>query len=412
MHPDAYWPMAPEMAPEDVLEAPLEPDLDAWTTSRISCNRGLARVDLSYSRTTNAWITAWAKWARTSLCRKLPHHFRLELDLSCNRISCEGAEALAWLLQQMSMECSTLKLYKNDVADRGAVALAAVIRNGTLRELHLSHNRIGAAGARALLQACAEKYPIAGAPLWLRLEANVIPGVDLDAWEANLLPLRRDKNCNMPFICQAPYGVGCNSSRCSQAKGHYAPVVHVPWIVRQRHDLPLSSSQTSMLALPSSRGSLRSGSRPRSRVRFQDEEEEGNITPPPPPPGRPRPRAPEPPAPEPPASLRTKEERLRIQIANDGSAQCIVLAAVQSPPEGWEDDGFLFASKGIEVEVLLVGSDENAEWVWAKNHVTDKSGWISLHNLELPEKRKSRDLWQPNQLLYRAMQQITEQVEV
>jgi len=399
MDPDSVrGPMSDEAVPEVAPEVPLRiawpPDLkpefwglldEEWGLSKMTHEQGIVRINLQGSRLTDSLVAAWVKWVKTNLRDKISNHTKLELDVSNNLITCKGAEALVFLLQDMP--CYLLKLFKNDISDRGAMAFATLLRQGELRELHVSHNKIGIAGARALLEAAAEAYPINGVPLWLRLEANMISYVDLAAWEKKLHPLRRDGIDNIPFICKAPYGVGCNNSKCCLSKGGNAPVVHLPWIVRQRDGVPIEQNQTtqSLGWMPrgarrsGSRRARRSGSRPGSRVWWQVEENVDNETQPPPPPQ---------PAPD---QLRTKEETLRLQISDDGHARCKVVKGVHSPPMEYDEDNFLLVPQDHEVIVLLVGSNEDADWAWARNEATHSCGWIPISNIEPVVKRK---IWQ------------------
>ena len=71
-------------------------------------------------------------------------------------------------------------LFDNQIGDAGARAAARLV-GPRLLELHLSHNRVGTAGAKALLAAA----PAAGVrprglrPLWLRLEWNEVDAAEL-----------------------------------------------------------------------------------------------------------------------------------------------------------------------------------------------------------------------------------------
>lgn len=102
-----------------------------------------------------------------------------------------------------------LKVYKNELSDNGALALASLIAQqcSPLEELHLSHNNITSVGAAALFKAFAEArapsgqfvYPrfdsIRGAqlPVWIRLEYNKILDTHavLSKWDSESRALRK-----------------------------------------------------------------------------------------------------------------------------------------------------------------------------------------------------------------------------
>lgn len=101
-----------------------------------------------------------------------------EVNLSQNALSAEGLRKVIQLCSRCE-NLRILKLYKNDIGDEGAKALAAYIRKSeTLEEIHLSHNRFTARGVEMLVAACEKARAKANAPMWLRLEQNEVASPD------------------------------------------------------------------------------------------------------------------------------------------------------------------------------------------------------------------------------------------
>jgi hypothetical protein len=109
----------------------------------------------------------------------------LHIQAAQNEIGDVGAGALVDALLQLKREnvaaVRRVFLFRNRIGDEGARRIAELIRESSsadataewLTEVHLSHNEITAAGAHALF-AAASSYPRGAAPLWLRLEYNLI----------------------------------------------------------------------------------------------------------------------------------------------------------------------------------------------------------------------------------------------
>ncbi|KAL3815406.1 hypothetical protein ACHAXA_011524 [Cyclostephanos tholiformis] len=86
------------------------------------------------------------------------HHPSLKiLDLGFNNIGDEGCTSLARLAVSYNPTLSTLYLSGNDVGEAGALSLSDVLRRGCgLTSLHLTANRVGPRGVRALMRSMAE----------------------------------------------------------------------------------------------------------------------------------------------------------------------------------------------------------------------------------------------------------------
>jgi len=159
----------------------------------------------------------------------------LSIRLEGQDLTDREAELLAqWVQLQCDaglIQCRKLWLYNNRIGDDGAVALAPLLR-GSLLEVHLSHNVIGAVGAEALLHAVASP-PLprgtAAKGLWLRIEWNQIP-------EAALKEIIGKERQQRGLMCEIPV------KRNAASRGHEASLqftgaplhVRLPWAHCQR----------------------------------------------------------------------------------------------------------------------------------------------------------------------------------
>uniref|UniRef100_A0A7S4QWZ8 Uncharacterized protein n=1 Tax=Alexandrium monilatum TaxID=311494 RepID=A0A7S4QWZ8_9DINO len=95
-----------------------------------------------------------------------------EVDFSQNGLSAEGLQKVLDLCLRCE-KLRILKLFRNDIDDVGAEALAGFIAKcRTIEEMHLSHNHFTAEGVKAIVAAVDEHRPSSMNPLWLRLEQN------------------------------------------------------------------------------------------------------------------------------------------------------------------------------------------------------------------------------------------------
>lgn len=216
----------------------------------------------------------------------------VSLNLSNNFLADAGGATLVSLLKEIGAPVRVLQLYKNQLGDGAARAIAEYIMESkhAVAEVHLSHNCIQQDGVICLLKAAAAaedktggpRYPSfetvslqKAVPLWLRLEHNCVdlvpPGhishcsgtlimAFLDYMEGQLLQVRREKKWvdmddRLPppgLLCESTDGCGCSSQRCALlcpggvGGSPGGPVVHVPWLRRQR---PVSAA---ILRRPSS----------------------------------------------------------------------------------------------------------------------------------------------------------------
>jgi len=89
------------------------------------------------------------------------------LDLACNEISVEGAEALARVVVAVDCHVESLLLGANRVANDGAAAIGAALEfTNCLRELDLSNNRISDEGLSGIAMGLAVNSSLAKLKLW------------------------------------------------------------------------------------------------------------------------------------------------------------------------------------------------------------------------------------------------------
>eukprot|EP00747_Dinoflagellata_sp_TGD_P195869 gnl/TRDRNA2_/TRDRNA2_65183_c0_seq2.p1 gnl/TRDRNA2_/TRDRNA2_65183_c0~~gnl/TRDRNA2_/TRDRNA2_65183_c0_seq2.p1 ORF type:complete len:712 (-),score=107.46 gnl/TRDRNA2_/TRDRNA2_65183_c0_seq2:162-2297(-) len=203
----------------------------------------------------DAAIADWSTWAAENVPRFVKENKLIldedgcivvrDVNFASNQLGDRGVLELLSALERLRLNVRILKLFKNKIGQAGALALAHWIeRSKPVWELHLSHNRIPAEGANALLAAVAghRGYPPkrskGWAPLWLRLEHNTIIGVEdlFKRAEQEMWALRSesaDLSDAGPMICFVePPKTGkwtCCSEWCSRShpRSKWCPLVHV-----------------------------------------------------------------------------------------------------------------------------------------------------------------------------------------
>eukprot|EP00929_Paragymnodinium_shiwhaense_P052044 TRINITY_DN26101_c0_g1_i1.p1 TRINITY_DN26101_c0_g1~~TRINITY_DN26101_c0_g1_i1.p1 ORF type:complete len:653 (-),score=157.92 TRINITY_DN26101_c0_g1_i1:89-2047(-) len=255
----------------------MDPALEEWAKGLVKVHehlRGGVTVDLGGRGLDDEKLCRWCEWASAGLPSVFSRRPRdISLDVSKNQVGDEGVAALAELLKGIGVPVCKLLLHENRIGKGGCEALAGLMLDLPVAELHLSHNRVDLEGAIALLKATAEAtdpsgsplYPLRSAipsespkPLWLRLERNIITAGGhgslsdvLRKANNELIEHRRNLGFLMrtaaphqtPMLCEAPKGYGCNSLRCSCLHGRHVgssggvvadgPLAHVPWILSQ-----------------------------------------------------------------------------------------------------------------------------------------------------------------------------------
>ena len=128
-----------------------------------------------------------------------------EVDFSQNKLSSASLHAIVTLCSRCS-NFRVLKVYKNDIDDSGADELAWLFEQcQTLEEVHLSHNRLTARGAKTLASAADWWRKETGSPLWLRMEQNLVasPTQLLRSFENTLSICGREdeRRCTTRLCC-------------------------------------------------------------------------------------------------------------------------------------------------------------------------------------------------------------------
>jgi hypothetical protein len=114
-----------------------------------------------------------------------------ELDFSKNDLTATGVDQLLSTFRSLGIYITNLKLHHNQIAD--ATAIAALVAEGCLWEMHLSHNLLDTAAGVQIILAAAKAWddygylyprtlPKSGlvTPLWLRMEHNYMNYASLE----------------------------------------------------------------------------------------------------------------------------------------------------------------------------------------------------------------------------------------
>lgn len=201
-------------------------------------NRGMSDLDME----------RWCSWCRDRLRCALEASTQpivaTEVDFAGNNLGASGVRQLLTMLREARVAVHVLKLHHNRLETAGPVAEHLLHCDGSLRELHLSHNALDAASAAEIVLSAASArlsedgtyaYPrvfnkAAGhaSPLWLRLEQNCIDAARLQ----QLLPPRLaalGRRCEA--LCCAG-GRSCMPKWCGRYQD--PPVVHAKHLWNQR----------------------------------------------------------------------------------------------------------------------------------------------------------------------------------
>mmetsp|Transcript_54696 Transcript_54696/g.151731 ORF Transcript_54696/g.151731 Transcript_54696/m.151731 type:complete len:460 (-) Transcript_54696:94-1473(-) len=157
--------------------------------------------------------------------------FFAKVNASNNKLTAVGVRHLLRFLEVLDLRLWSLRLDHNYIEDDGMALLVHLIQNSGLpmEDLHCSHNRVTAKGARLLLSALSTHgaYPRMGSdgnfvPLWLRLEHNLIEdpvGLVSEAQNhgcsiCHVRPQGATRRCGMLNCC------GCTFSSDTTPKVH------------------------------------------------------------------------------------------------------------------------------------------------------------------------------------------------
>lgn len=179
----------------------------------VSKDRNMMRVDLSHWNLGDDGIKKWVDWA---IDRTWDGPVD-QLAIDKNNLTEHGMEQIFRFAQKVS--CRKIKLHANKLGNGAASWLIKLLQhgaedkdNGPVRELHLSHNKLGLPAAKELVtEALAtEAYPFkaagtggAGTPLWLRIEKNAFKKFPDDIEGVCLVnpSLGKRRVCS-PFTCK------------------------------------------------------------------------------------------------------------------------------------------------------------------------------------------------------------------
>ena len=207
----------------------------------------------------------WCVWFR-NFVKELFHreadlHIR-DVNFSTNRLSAKGVQQLLSTLQQLRARVGVLRLWQNDLQNADAVCDFILFCEGSIRELHLSHNKLDAVSVRNVIFTTAAAsssatgsyvYPRHGrnglVPLWLRLEGND----NCDNRELVSMLKSALQQIGRPYekaICEVDSKTECCPSFCAECR--VAPPAHILYMnlserARNRNDLPSTAKMPSLL---------------------------------------------------------------------------------------------------------------------------------------------------------------------
>ncbi|CAE7253163.1 unnamed protein product [Symbiodinium sp. CCMP2592] len=228
---------------------------------------GLFDIDLSGRPVSQATLRDFATWLESELQRRRltrdgglwqheGHVIAREVDVSRADLDDGSLEILLKTLARARVVVGILKLFRNELTCVGAGLLATWIQSAAipLFELHLTHNRIEAAGALEIIQAVAENryYPSCRpfsqgpVPLWLRLHDNDIADEESFTLRAEALIQAARPGLDRPVCYKtADY---CRSHRCIMT---HCPLLHLPHLRwNDREAVPPPGAQASPVPNP------------------------------------------------------------------------------------------------------------------------------------------------------------------
>jgi len=129
-----------------------------------------------------------------------------EIDFSQSSLTSDNLNNVVLNICRRSPRLRILKLFRNQLDDRGAEGIAELIsQKPDLEELHLSHNSITAVGARAIVEASDAARSDRSNPLWVRLEHNHVADPDevFETFKQEYSVCKRENEvrCNVRYCC-------------------------------------------------------------------------------------------------------------------------------------------------------------------------------------------------------------------
>uniref|UniRef100_A0A7S2PE65 Uncharacterized protein n=1 Tax=Zooxanthella nutricula TaxID=1333877 RepID=A0A7S2PE65_9DINO len=164
-----------------------------------------------------------------------------EVDFSRNRLTSVGVRRILNALWHANVSVRVLKMHHNQLETGDDIA--ELIAEGSLREVHLSHNQLSSEGGADLVLAAAAArgeegeylYPSEGtgcaarSPLWLRLEQNRI---DYAVFESRLKNGMKRLRRRDRLLCHVDGTRGCTPQTCMVRAD--PPIVHMPYLICKR----------------------------------------------------------------------------------------------------------------------------------------------------------------------------------
>eukprot|EP00930_Biecheleria_cincta_P006726 TRINITY_DN107793_c0_g1_i1.p1 TRINITY_DN107793_c0_g1~~TRINITY_DN107793_c0_g1_i1.p1 ORF type:complete len:605 (-),score=112.73 TRINITY_DN107793_c0_g1_i1:70-1884(-) len=261
-----------------------EGDHEAVWASRISFDRGQGQLKIGMSRLAmnDEDIQRWCVWfcAYLATLQSTANLWVGQLDFAENRLTSAGIGHLLEIFSDRRLPIQIIKLHHNRIAEGSTLAAYLCRCEGSLQELHLSHNDLDAQASADIIAAVASAkdadgiacYPRrAGArgisPLWVRLEQNHVDSIRFaEIMDTTYAPLKRPGAARV--FCDAS-SKWCTPHSCAASQQALSiPSVHLKNLQQQRRrtasssgtDASQRSSRSGSTGLPSSGGSSGSSS--------------------------------------------------------------------------------------------------------------------------------------------------------
>lgn len=236
-----------------------EGDHESVWASRISFDRGQGQLKIGMSRLAmnDEDIQRWCVWFCTFLetLHSAADLWVGQLDFAENRLTAAGIGHLLETFSNRRLPIQIIKLHHNRIAEGST--LAAYLRSceGSLQELHLSHNDLDAQASSDIIAAVASAKDADGvacyprragtrgiSPLWVRLEQNHVDPIRFaEIMDTTYAQLKRPGATRV--FCDAS-SKWCTPHSCAASQQALAiPSVHLKNLQQQRRR-PASSSGT------------------------------------------------------------------------------------------------------------------------------------------------------------------------
>mmetsp|Transcript_62516 Transcript_62516/g.183265 ORF Transcript_62516/g.183265 Transcript_62516/m.183265 type:complete len:796 (+) Transcript_62516:108-2495(+) len=209
-------------------------------------SRSQLKVSMSGLGMSDKDVERWCHWFESFAAQKLSGRgeplVAKEVNFAENHLTHNGVRSLLRTLLRSKVAILVLKLFHNKVENGDGIAEYILGCDGSLQELHVSHNELSTAGAHAILLAVANAKSQSGdytyprrsggrgaSPLWLRMEQNYVDQALLtERFERSFAQLKRTGKAMCDVTNRA-----CTPHCCARHRRD-VPTVHVKHLGNQR----------------------------------------------------------------------------------------------------------------------------------------------------------------------------------